>query len=102
MSGWAPSPPSARASTRRGSAHGSRATRCWDAASAVAVSAVVTAVGVLSASPGLAGTIEAYASGAVDPRALIAATVTLDELPGILAGARPAGAGGGPKFHVVV
>jgi 2-desacetyl-2-hydroxyethyl bacteriochlorophyllide A dehydrogenase len=62
----------------------------------------VTAVGVLSASPGLAGTIEAYASGAVDPRALIAATVTLDELPGILAGARPAGAGGGPKFHVVV
>jgi hypothetical protein len=57
---------------------------------------------VLSASPGLAGTIEAYASGAVDPRPLIAATVTLDELPEILAGARPAAAGGGPKFHVAI
>ncbi len=62
----------------------------------------VTAVGILSASPGLAGTIEAYASGAVDPRPLIAATVTLDELPAILAGERPAGAGAGPKFHVAI
>jgi threonine dehydrogenase-like Zn-dependent dehydrogenase len=62
----------------------------------------VTAVGVLSASPGLAGTIGAYASGAVDPRPLIAATVSLEELPGILAGERPAAAGPGPKFHVRV
>ncbi|MFD4960177.1 zinc-binding dehydrogenase [Microbacterium sp. NPDC058389] len=62
----------------------------------------VTAVGVLSASPGLAGTIDAYAAGVVDPRPLIAATVTLDELPAILAGARPAGAGRGPKFHVAL
>ena len=60
----------------------------------------VTAVGVLSASPGLAGTIDAYASGVVDPRPLIAATVALEELPAILAGERPAGAGPGPKFHV--
>lgn len=60
----------------------------------------VTAVGVLSASPGLAGTIAAYASGAVDPRGLVAATVSLDELPSVLAGARPAGAGPGPKVHV--
>ena len=60
----------------------------------------VTAVGVLSASPGLAGTIASYAGGEVDPRALIAATVTLDELPAILAGARSEGAGPGPKIHV--
>lgn len=60
----------------------------------------VTAVGVLSASPGLQGAIEAYATGAVDPRPLIAAAVPLDDLPGILGGHRPADAGPGPKFHV--
>jgi threonine dehydrogenase-like Zn-dependent dehydrogenase len=60
----------------------------------------VTAVGVLSASPGLTGAIDAYASGAVDPRPLVAATVTLDELPGILAGRRPTHSGPGPKIHV--
>ncbi|MET0812824.1 MAG: alcohol dehydrogenase catalytic domain-containing protein [Microbacterium sp.] len=64
------------------------------------VLADITAVGILSASPGLAGTIDAYASGAVDPRPLVAATVALDELPQILAGERPVGAGPGPKFHV--
>jgi threonine dehydrogenase-like Zn-dependent dehydrogenase len=31
----------------------------------------VTAVGILSASPGMAGTIEHYASGSVDPRPLV-------------------------------
>jgi threonine dehydrogenase-like Zn-dependent dehydrogenase len=62
----------------------------------------VTAVGVLSASPGLAGTIEAYARGDVDPRPLLAATVTLDDLPAVLAGERPDGAGPGPKFQVAV
>ena len=62
----------------------------------------VTAVGVLSASPGLEGTIARYAEGAVDPRPLIAATVTLEELPAILAGERPATAGPGPKFQVAV
>lgn len=62
----------------------------------------VTAVGVLSASPGLAGTIDAFAAGVVDPRPLVAATVTLEELPAILAGERPAGAGPGPKFHAVL
>jgi 2-desacetyl-2-hydroxyethyl bacteriochlorophyllide A dehydrogenase len=60
----------------------------------------VTAVGVLSGSLGLAGAIEHYASGAVDPRPLVAATVGLDELAGVLAGARPATAGPGPKIHV--
>ncbi|MGZ4273307.1 MAG: zinc-dependent alcohol dehydrogenase [Solirubrobacteraceae bacterium] len=60
----------------------------------------VTAVGVLSASPALAATVEAYAAGVVDPRPLVAATVGLDEVGAILAGARPAGAGDGPKVHV--
>ena len=48
----------------------------------------VTAVGVLSASGGLAGTIDLYASGAVDPRPLVAATVGLEEAAGVLAGDR--------------
>ncbi|MGO4145705.1 zinc-binding dehydrogenase [Paenarthrobacter sp. YAF11_1] len=60
----------------------------------------VTAVGILSASPGLAGTIDLYASGTVDPRPLVAATVGLDEVGYVLAGQRPAGAGMGPKVHV--
>ena len=60
----------------------------------------VTAVGVLSASPGLAGTITAYAEGTVDPRPLVAATVGLDAVADVLAGFRPAGAGDGPKIHV--
>lgn len=60
----------------------------------------VTAVGVLSASPGLPGTIERYASGAVDPRPLVAATVGLDDVGDVLGGIRPAHAGDGPKIHV--
>ncbi|HXH36209.1 MAG TPA: alcohol dehydrogenase catalytic domain-containing protein [Plantibacter sp.] len=60
----------------------------------------VTAVGILSASPGLTGTVEAYARGDVDPRPLVAATVPLDDLEPALAGARPAGAGSGPKIQV--
>ncbi|MFI6512619.1 zinc-binding dehydrogenase [Streptosporangium sp. NPDC050855] len=60
----------------------------------------VTAVGILSASPGLAGAIEHYASGAVDPRPLVAAVVGLEEAGEVLAGSRPAGSGPGPKFHV--
>jgi threonine dehydrogenase-like Zn-dependent dehydrogenase len=60
----------------------------------------VTAVGVLSASPGLDDTIAAYADGAVDPRPLVAATVGLDEVGAVLAGKRPKGAGPGPKIHV--
>ncbi|MFF2347658.1 zinc-binding dehydrogenase [Pseudarthrobacter sp. NPDC058119] len=62
----------------------------------------VTTVGVLSASGGLKGTIDAYASGAVDPRPLIAAEVDLDHLAPVLSGIRPAGAGAGPKFHAVI
>ena len=60
----------------------------------------VTAVGILSASPGLDDTIAAYASGAVDPRPLVAATVGLDEVGAVLAGWRPAAAGPGPKVHI--
>ena len=60
----------------------------------------VTAVGVLSASPGLDATIRAYAAGDVDPRPLVAATVGLDQVGEVLAGKRPIGAGPGPKIHV--
>jgi len=60
----------------------------------------VTAVGILSASPGLTGAIDAYASGEVDPRPLIAATVDISELAPVLGGARPENAGPGPKIHV--
>jgi threonine dehydrogenase-like Zn-dependent dehydrogenase len=59
----------------------------------------VTAVGVLSGSPGLDATIAAYASGAVDPRPLVAATVSLEQVSAVLAGERP-GAGPGPKIQV--
>lgn len=60
----------------------------------------VTAVGVLSASPGMAETVAAFASGAVDPSPLVAATVPLSEVSSVLAGQRPAGAGQGPKVLV--
>ena len=58
----------------------------------------VTAVGILGASAGLAGAIRAYADGSVDPRALVAATVPLDEIVGVFEGRRPPGTG--PKIHV--
>jgi len=60
----------------------------------------VTAVGVLSGSPALAAAVEAYATGSVDPRPLVAATVGLGEVGDVLAGRRPDGAGPGPKIHV--
>jgi 2-desacetyl-2-hydroxyethyl bacteriochlorophyllide A dehydrogenase len=60
----------------------------------------VTAVGVLSGSPGLAGAVEAYASGSVDPCPLVAATVALHRVGDVLAGWRPDDAGPGPKIHV--
>ncbi|WP_019611291.1 zinc-binding dehydrogenase [Nocardiopsis sp. CNS-639] len=59
----------------------------------------VTAVGVLGASAGLGGTIDAYADGSVDARPLVAATVGLEQAPSVLSGARPEGAGAGPKIH---
>lgn len=60
----------------------------------------LTVVGVLSGSGGLNGTAELYASGAVDPRPLVAATVGLDAVSAILAGERPPGATHGPKLHI--
>jgi 2-desacetyl-2-hydroxyethyl bacteriochlorophyllide A dehydrogenase len=60
----------------------------------------VTAVGILSGSPGLSGAIDAYASGSVDPRPLVAATVGLESVGDVLAGWRPGDAGSGPKIHV--
>jgi len=60
----------------------------------------VTAVGILSASPGLDDAIAAYANGDVNPRPLVAATVGLDQVGAVLAGRRPAGAKSGPKMHV--
>jgi 2-desacetyl-2-hydroxyethyl bacteriochlorophyllide A dehydrogenase len=60
----------------------------------------VTAVGILSASPGLVATIERYGSGSVDPRPLVAATVPLEDVGHVLAGSRPDGSGPGPKIHV--
>jgi threonine dehydrogenase-like Zn-dependent dehydrogenase len=60
----------------------------------------VTAVGILAASQGLAGTIEHYAAGYVDPRPLIAATVGLDRVGDVLAGWRPETASAGPKLHI--
>ena len=60
----------------------------------------LTAVGILSASPGLAGTIESFAGGAVVPDALVSEVVALDEVPDRLEGRRGADAGPGPKVHV--
>jgi threonine dehydrogenase-like Zn-dependent dehydrogenase len=60
----------------------------------------ITATGVLSASGGLAETISLYASGAVDPRPIVAATVGLDDVAEVLAGHRPPDWGGAPKIHV--
>ena len=62
----------------------------------------VTVVGILGGSAGLDGAIAAYASGAVDPRPLIAATVGLDGLADVLAGRRPHGAGDRPKFQASI
>jgi threonine dehydrogenase-like Zn-dependent dehydrogenase len=60
----------------------------------------VTAVGILSASGGLAGAIAHYAQGSVDPRPLIAVTLGLDELPQALSGDRRPEWGHAPKIHV--
>jgi len=60
----------------------------------------VTITGVLGGSAGLAGAIQSYAGGEVDPRPLIAATVGLDQAASVLAGDRDAGWGPAPKVHV--
>lgn len=60
----------------------------------------ITAIGILSASPGLPAAIERYATGAVDPRPLVAATIGLNQVADALNGIRPPNAGPGPKIHV--
>jgi threonine dehydrogenase-like Zn-dependent dehydrogenase len=60
----------------------------------------ITISGVLSASGGLADAIERYASGNVDPRPLLAATVGLDDVASVLAGERDSAWGSAPKIHV--
>ena len=56
----------------------------------------VSVIGILSGSPGLGPAIEAYASGAVDPRPLVGAVVGLGDAPAVLAGRIDAG----PKVHI--
>jgi 2-desacetyl-2-hydroxyethyl bacteriochlorophyllide A dehydrogenase len=60
----------------------------------------VTAVGILAASQGLAGTIEHFDAGSVDPTPLVAAVVGLDRVADVLSGWRPDTASAGPKLHV--
>jgi threonine dehydrogenase-like Zn-dependent dehydrogenase len=60
----------------------------------------LTAVGVLSASGGLAGVVDLYAGGAVDPRPLVAATVALPDAADALRPDRPPAWGAAPKVHV--
>lgn len=64
------------------------------------VFADLTAVSILGAGYGLPHAINAFASGDVDPRPLIAATVSLDEVGLVLDGWRPGDAGPGPKIQV--
>jgi hypothetical protein len=49
---------------------------------------------------GLAGAIDLYASGRVDPGPLVAATVGLADVAGVLAGRRRPEWGPAPKIHV--
>ncbi len=60
----------------------------------------VTVVGILSGSPGLAGAIDLYASGRIDPTPLVAGVVGLGDVAGVLAGDRHAGWGDAPKVQV--
>jgi threonine dehydrogenase-like Zn-dependent dehydrogenase len=60
----------------------------------------LTVTGVLGGSAGLAGAIQSYASGEVDPSLLVAATVPLELAASVLAGRRDPGWGDAPKVHV--
>jgi threonine dehydrogenase-like Zn-dependent dehydrogenase len=57
----------------------------------------VTAVGILSGSGALAGAIDLYAAGRVDPHPLVGATVGLDRVADVLSGRHRTAA---PKIHV--
>ncbi len=60
----------------------------------------ITAVGILSASPGLGGAIRSFASGAVVPDSIVSEVISLDDVPSRLEGVRGPDAGPGPKVHV--
>ncbi|MET0590111.1 MAG: alcohol dehydrogenase, partial [Naasia sp.] len=60
----------------------------------------ITAIGILSASPGLEGAIQSFASGAVIPDAIVSEVVRLEDVPARFEGLRGADAGPGPKVHV--
>ena len=62
----------------------------------------VTAVGILSGSPGLDGAIAAYASRAVEPGPLVGTVVDMDDVADVLAGDGPNTGSKGPKVHVQV
>jgi threonine dehydrogenase-like Zn-dependent dehydrogenase len=64
------------------------------------VLADVTAIGILSASPGLERAIELFASGAVNPERLVSEVVGLEQVTSRLEGRRGENAGPGPKVHV--
>jgi threonine dehydrogenase-like Zn-dependent dehydrogenase len=64
------------------------------------VLADVTAVGILSASPGLAGAIELFASGAVNPEPLVSEVIGLEQVTSRLDGRRGEASGPGPKVQV--
>ena len=59
-----------------------------------------TAIGILSASPGLQGTIDLYASGQVKPEILVSEVIGLEDVPSRLEGKRGKDSGPGPKIHV--
>lgn len=60
----------------------------------------LTVIGVRGGSSDLDGTIEAFSAHAVDPRPLVAATVSLGEIGEILAGRKPGVSGSAPKIQV--
>ena len=57
----------------------------------------ITAVGILSASPGLAGAIEHFADGSVVPDAIVSEVVALEDVPARLEGRRGAGCRARPE-----
>jgi threonine dehydrogenase-like Zn-dependent dehydrogenase len=60
----------------------------------------ITTVGILSASPALAGAIKAFATGVVDPDSIVGEVIGLADVAGRLEGRRGVAAGPGPKVHV--
>jgi 2-desacetyl-2-hydroxyethyl bacteriochlorophyllide A dehydrogenase len=62
----------------------------------------ITAVGILSASPGLAGAIDSFASRAVVPDSIVGEVISLDDVPSRLEGRRGGDSGPGPKVQVAL